>query len=135
MNESQQLPHRTWWIAGGVLIAIGIAAGSLAPAGSAPSIGLWDKAEHALGYAALAAWFAGIVPPSRYVRLGVALLAFGVAIELAQGAMNVGRTADPRDVLANGVGIVIGLGMAALGASGWIRAIERRIGGRSSPRE
>jgi len=124
----QALRYRSWWIVGGLAMVFVIVVASLLPSSSLPSVQLWDKFEHALAYFALAAWFGGIVRPDRYLRLALALLALGVAVEVSQQAMGLGRTADLRDVLANAVGIAVGLVIAALGVGGWMRAIERLLG-------
>ena len=68
----------------------------------------------------LALWFAGIYPKSRYPMIGVGLLVMGIVIEGLQGAMNVGRQADLRDVYANSLGIVAGLTLALV--------VARRLG-------
>lgn len=124
----QSLRYRSWWIVGGLAMALAIVVASLLPSSSLPSMQLWDKFEHAIAYFALAAWFGGVVRPDRYLRLALVLLALGIAVEIAQQAMGLGRTAEPRDVLANGVGIALGLIVAALGVSGWMRGVERLLG-------
>ena len=124
----QALHFRSWWIAGGIAMALAIIVTSLLPAADLPRVQLWDKFEHAFAYCALAAWFGGVLRPDRYLRLALALLALGIAVEIAQGAMGVGRTADMRDVLANAVGIAIGIAVAHLGVGGWMRAVERLLG-------
>ncbi len=124
----QPLRYRFWWIAGGVVMALAVIVTSLLPAADLPSVQLWDKFEHAFAYFALAAWFGGAVRPDRYLRLALVLVALGIAIEIAQGTMGFGRTADLRDVLANSVGIAIGLIVALLGVSGWMRGVERAFG-------
>jgi VanZ family protein len=124
----QSLRYRSWWIVGGLAMALAIVVASLLPSSSLPSVQVWDKFEHAIAYFALAAWFGGVVRPDRYLRLALVLLALGIAVEIAQQAMGLGRTAEPRDVLANGVGIALGLIVAALGVSGWMRGVERLLG-------
>ncbi|MEZ5532335.1 MAG: VanZ family protein [Steroidobacteraceae bacterium] len=124
----QALRWQPWWFAGGIVIALAIAVLSLLPSADLPKVQLWDKFEHGFAYLALAAWFGGIVRPDRYLRLALVLLGFGIAIEIAQGAMGFGRTADVADVLANAAGIVIGLGVALVGVSGWMRGVERLCG-------
>lgn len=109
-------------------MALAIVATSLMPAANLPDIRVWDKFEHAFAYFALAAWFGGVVKPDRYLRLALALVGLGIAVEIAQGAMGVGRTADMRDVLANASGIALGLIIAVLGVSGWMRVTERWLG-------
>ena len=72
----------------------------------------------------LALWFAGIYPKSRYPMIGVALLVMGIVIEGLQGAMNLGRQADLRDVYANSLGIVCGLLLALAWLGGWAQRVE-----------
>jgi VanZ family protein len=84
-----------------------------------------DKVEHAAGYMALTLWFAGIYPRSRYLWIAVALFAMGVAVEFLQGWMSLGRNSDPRDVLANTVGIAIGLAIAVTALGGWVQRVEK----------
>jgi VanZ family protein len=52
------------------------------------------------------------------------LLAMGIAIEFAQGAMHLGRSADVKDVLANSIGIVIGLILSFAGLGRWAQWID-----------
>jgi len=70
---------------------------------------IWDKAQHAAGFAVLGTlglWaYPGGVGHSARVVLG--LLALGVAIELAQGASG-WRHADAGDALADAVGVAVG---------------------------
>lgn len=124
----QSLRFRSWWIVGGLAMALAIVVASLLPSTSLPSVQVWDKFEHAIAYFALAAWFGGIVRPDRYLGLALALLALGIAVEISQQAMGLGRTADLRDVLANACGIALGLFIALRGVSGWMRGIERLLG-------
>ena len=72
----------------------------------------WDKANHALAFAALMgsgrlAW------PPRLALLAGALLAYGVLIELLQAQIP-GRSAEAWDVLADALGIAIGAAAHAL---------------------
>ena len=70
----------------------------------------WDKANHAMAFAALAftsVW--ALWPrPRTWVWLVPALLAFGGAIEIAQTFLPP-REGDWADLLADGVGIAVGL--------------------------
>lgn len=70
----------------------------------------WDKANHTLAFAALA--FVGVWAlwqrPRQWLLLCVALLAYGGFIEIAQ-SFTPTRQADWQDVLADGVGIAVGL--------------------------
>jgi VanZ family protein len=103
---------------------------SLVPGQSLPSTGVSDKTEHAVAYALLTLWFAGIYPRSRYVVIAIGLFALGIGIEFAQGAMQLGRQADFRDVAANSAGIAIGMTIAWLWLGGWAQRVEEWTGER-----
>jgi VanZ family protein len=90
-----------------------------------------DKVEHFLAYLLLSLWFAGIYPRTRYWIIALGLGVMGVAIEFAQGTMNLGRHADFRDVIANGSGILAGLLVCWWWLGGWAQRIETVI---SKPR-
>jgi VanZ family protein len=70
----------------------------------------WDKANHVLAFAALA--FVGVWAlsrrPRQWLMLVLALLAYGGFIEIAQ-SFTPTRQADWQDVLADGIGIALGL--------------------------
>ena len=86
---------------------------SLAPSDTLPSVDLWDKAEHAMAYTALTvAW--AMAFPNRFGRVALGVLAFGVAIELAQASMHFGRVGHLYDVAANVIGIALGLVISGL---------------------
>ena len=122
---------RLWLIIGWVMITASVVV-CLLPAKALPQTGVSDKFEHSFIYACLALWFAGLYPRSRYVVIGLGLFAMGVAIEIAQGAMHMGRNADYRDVIANTTGIGIGLALAALWLGGWAERIDGWARGREN---
>lgn len=102
--------HRILWR---VLLALLLAAITwlaLAPAPPKVASTGWDKANHALAFAALA--FVGVWAlwqrPRQWLLLCVALLAYGGFIEIAQ-SFTPTREADWHDVVADGVGITLGL--------------------------
>jgi len=110
---------RVWWGLGVlfVLIVIGVC---LVPSNEIPGVfALNDKLSHLFGHAALAIYFAGLVPRQRWWKIFVFLLLLGSAIEVAQFAMHLGREGDPRDVVANSTGAVFGLMLAWLGLARW----------------
>ncbi|MBB6092301.1 VanZ family protein [Povalibacter uvarum] len=124
--------HPRWWLVFGwawIIIAIVVC---LLPGKNLPVTHVSDKIEHAALYAFLMIWFAGLYPRSRYTLIAVALLLLGVAIELAQGAMHLGRTADVRDVIANSIGVGIGLTLSLLGLGGWAQWIDGWARGRAA---
>ena len=73
----------------------------------------WDKSNHALAFASLAfsgVW--GVWPrPRQWVWLVIALVGYGIGIEIAQSFLPP-READWRDVVADSVGIALGLLLA-----------------------
>ena len=125
--------HPRWWLVFGwawIIIAIVVC---LLPGRALPPTTLVsDKFEHFLLYGFLMVWFAGLYPRARYVMIAVALLLMGIAIEMAQGAMNLGRTADVRDVIANSIGVGIGLTLSLLGLGGWAQWIDGWTRGRAA---
>jgi VanZ family protein len=115
---------RLWLVSGWILVVLAVIV-SIMPLSEMPKMGgVSDKLEHAVAYSALALWFAGIYPKSRYPLIGVALLVMGIVIEGLQGAMNLGRHADMRDVYANTLGIVCGLLLALIWLGGWAQRVE-----------
>lgn len=128
MTDPRELRWRPAWIAGGFVLVAVVAYICLIPSTSLPRGGLGDKVEHALTYFALSLWFGGLVAPSKYFRLGLTLVAFSILIELLQGAMGLGRSADAEDVVANAIGVMVGLGLCAVGARRWPFLAERALG-------
>lgn len=108
----------------GWVMVVGAVLASLLPSHNLPVTGVSDKLEHAVAYMVLALWFAGVYPRSRYLVIALGLFAMGVAIEWAQGAMNLGRQSDVRDVVANSTGIALGLTLALAGLGGWARRLD-----------
>ena len=114
---------RLWLVSGWIMVALAVVA-SIMPLTEMPKMGVSDKVEHVVAYGVLSLWFAGIYPKSRYPMIGVALLVMGIVIEGLQGAMNLGRQADMRDVYANTLGIVSGLVLALIWLGGWAQRVE-----------
>ncbi len=110
---------KVWWGLGVVLVGIALYV-CLMPLPHAPrAFELNDKIAHILGHAALAMYFTGLVERSRWWKIFLFLLLFGIVIEFAQHYMNVGRDGDVRDVLGNAVGNLLGLLLGYLGVSRW----------------
>lgn len=104
---------RPLWRALLALLLIAITWLALSPA-PPPKVNTgWDKANHALAFGALAfaAVWAWWPQPRRWGGLVVALLGYGAAIEIAQSFVPP-RSADWHDLLADGLGIAIGLAAA-----------------------
>ena len=94
---------------------VAITVGSLLPARDlpAPAFDGFDKLEHLLGYAVLSGWSA-LLFATRRARMAAVLgvIAFGIAIEFAQGAFTTTREPDMFDALANAAGAVLGQTLA-----------------------
>ena len=105
------------WLHRGLLVcfwsaALGVAVLSLMPIAYLPPqvFCLWDKAQHALAFTALA--LLGLLAyPRQPWRMVLALLAFGGAIELAQAATG-WRYGEWSDWLADAVGLAAGWALA-----------------------
>lgn len=91
------------------LSTIVLAIASLVPVTLLPGqvFDLWDKAQHALGFAWLA--LLGVSSyPQRPLRVSAYLLAYGAAIEFAQAATG-WRYGEWADLAADGIGILLGM--------------------------
>jgi len=112
------------WIFGWLLcIALSLGPPPPIPAGVPDG----DKIGHALAYAVLSAWAVMIFRTrGAWLRSAAALMALGIAIEFAQGALTSNRTADPYDALADAFGIFLGLVVALTPASDLLLRLERR---------
>ena len=122
---------RLWWGLGTLLIAFVVLV-CLVPGEELPGTPLNDKWNHLIAYFALAAWFSGLVPQRHWWKIFMWLLALGIGIEFAQGAMHLGREADVRDVAANAVGATLGLVGAMLGLARWPQWVARLTGRRTT---
>lgn len=102
--------RRPLWRAVLVLLLAAITWLALSPAPPKTVNTGWDKANHALAFASLAfsAVWALWQRPRQWPVLVAALLVYGVGIEIAQSFLPP-READWHDVVADGVGIALGL--------------------------
>jgi hypothetical protein len=78
---------------------------------SPPRIGAisWDKAQHSVAYAALMWTFLQAWEGRHTLRWAILLIAVGVGLELLQGLMGV-RFMEVFDMMANGLGVLLGYG-------------------------
>jgi VanZ family protein len=99
---------RRLWIAIGWLIIAAIVYLSLATLAVETDVPQGDKLGHLLAYGALMAWWAQLyVAPSTRLKLGLAFIALGAAMELAQG-LTPSRYPELLDLLANTSGVLLG---------------------------
>ena len=73
----------------------------------------WDKAQHAIAFGTLTVLAVLAYPGVSKFRIGFLLLALGVLIEVLQYFSGY-RYGDWQDAVADGVGVLVGLGSAAL---------------------
>ena len=87
-----------------------------------------DKIEHALTFAFLMLWFCQLYRGRRpRLILAAALVVFGLLIEVLQGALTTTRTADPFDLMADSVGVLVGWWLARAGLDGVLARVEARL--------
>ena len=77
---------------------------TLTPSDGLPSVTLWDKLEHGCAWAVLTGLGLGLALWRPGFLIGFTIL-LGAAVEVAQGAMGWGRSADPLDWLADIIGV------------------------------
>jgi VanZ family protein len=116
-----------WWSAGWVMLAATINESLQRHVWEVAEVITWDKANHFVGYFLLTTWFTGVAQRSRYLMVGALLVAFGGSMEIAQGLMHEGRTADWFDFLANSLGIATGVTLAYLGLGNWMVWVEKLL--------
>jgi VanZ family protein len=114
-----------------------IATGSLWPAKelpSAPIIG-FDKLQHFVGYALLSAWAVMLFARMRAQALAaLVVIAFGVVLEVAQGALTPDRSGSSADAMANALGALAGLMMSATPLAQLLQRLDAKwFGGSRRP--
>ncbi len=107
------MTRKTWWMAGGWLLVAVVVYLSLSP--QPPEVlpfSASDKFKHCLAYGSLSLWFCQIYVRVRQRAAVVAvLIAVGIMLEFVQGWSGY-RTFEIADMVANGIGAVLGLILA-----------------------
>jgi VanZ family protein len=116
-----------WWLAGWALLAATVNESLQAKVWRVAEVIAWDKANHCLGYFLLTLWFTGVARRSRYLLVGALLIALGGSLEIGQGLIHEGRTADWFDFLANSLGVASAVTLAMLGLGDWMVWIEKLL--------
>ena len=123
---------RVWWTLGALLV-IAATIICLMPSTEMPhEFELNDKLSHVIGHGSLALYFSGLVPRRGWWKIFVFLLLFGISIEFAQYYMRAGRDGDPRDVIANSLGAVLGLLLGRIGVARWPELAAWLLGRRTA---
>lgn len=112
--------RRAAWLAG--LWTLVLWVGCSIPGSEIPEVRLLaaDKLAHVFLFAVFAVLWARAAP-GRWVAIAGGGLGFGVFTEVWQHLLPIGRTGDPFDVVADAVGLAVGLG-AVWGAARRSRA-------------
>lgn len=118
---------RLWWLVGWLLL-VAVVYGCLEPARYVPNLHMSDKVEHTGAYFVMTFWFGGLLEQRGYPLLACALLLLGALIEVAQGVLGWGRTADAWDFVADAVGVAAALAFVYAGMGEWLVQLERRCG-------
>jgi len=123
---------RVWWTLGALLV-IAATIICLMPSTEMPhEFELNDKLSHVIGHGSLALYFSGLVPRRGWWKIFVFLLLFGISIEFAQYYMRAGRDGDPRDVIANSLGALLGLLLGRIGLARWPELAAWLLGRRTA---
>ena len=111
MNKYLRIWKILFWIS-----FVGLNVLALSPAPYLPPLEIfnwWDKAQHAIGFGTLSVLAVLAYPSVSKLRIGVLLMVLGVLIEVVQ-YLGGYRFGDWQDALADGVGVVLGLGLVSL---------------------
>ncbi len=124
------------WQIGGILLLAAVLAAALVPADwfwsqdSGSPFFISDKWLHGITFTVLALWFSGQYARHSYWRLITGLVAFGLLIEVTQRMVSY-RTADWMDLLADLLGVGLGMAIALAGTGGWCLRFEEWLQNRS----
>lgn len=123
------LRHPRVWLALWALALVAVAIGSLLPPAALPEAPrVSDKLVHvAMYFVLMAAAVQLFASPRRLIALALALAGYGLALEFAQGALTATRAFEWGDALANTLGVVLGLGLAATPLARTLLWLERGL--------
>lgn len=122
----QHKPSSFWFWPGLALCVLALIE-AISPSGGTPAVFPgFDKVVHAAVFAVLGAWFAALHRSAgRRLIVALALTGFGVAIEILQSLT--GRDTSAWDVVADVVGIAIGILLLSTITAHILRFIEDRV--------
>lgn len=106
------LRHRNAWLALWLFAVTVLVVVCLLPSPDLPNLHVSDKLEHAAAFALLAGSAVQLFERRALLMVAIGLLALGAGIEFAQALFTTTRAMEAADVVADTVGIVIGLSIA-----------------------
>jgi VanZ family protein len=121
----RSLRFGAWWSGVGLTLVLIVLYFCLEPPGEGGVFLIPDKLSHALAFFGLTAWFAALVERRYYGLVAILMLALGIAIELLQGWMALGRSAELADVYADAIGVALGLAISWPIRESWLQRVER----------
>jgi VanZ family protein len=108
-----------------------VATGSLVSSADLPEVSIahFDKVQHFVGYAALSGYAVMLFARLRTQALmALAVIGFGIALEVAQATLTPDRMGDAADVVANSLGALAGLLLSATPVAHWLQRLDARLG-------
>jgi len=134
IDASQRLKFKkTWQGLGWVMVAVVVWLSLTPQPPPAPAFLVWDKAQHFVAYGGLMAWYA--MSFACHWRWPAFLIGLGVGMEILQGLGGV-RTFDLLDMVANTLGVCLGLVLARTPAGQALAAVDALLArwmGRETP--
>jgi VanZ family protein len=124
------------WVAIWLALFALVAAGSLWPPDALPTAPIpgLDKLEHFIGYAVLSAWGVMLFGRTRAQALAVlAVIGFGIALEVAQAVLTTDRSGDSADAMANALGALAGLLASATPLARTLQRLDAKWFGHPGP--
>ena len=119
------LTYKKFWIALGWLGVLTVFIGSMMPGEQVPNLPGGDKSHHFIAYSSLMFWFGQLYLRRRF-RVALALIAMGVAIEFLQPRLS-NRMFDLADILANSIGVAIGLAVLLTPMQRFIGWLDQKV--------
>ena len=115
------------WVLLGVLLVLATTVVCLLPdvRGPLPSVRWMDKVDHLIAYLVLTAWFTALLHRRAWLGVVVGMLLFGAGIEVAQELMRLGREGSIAALLADAVGIGLGMAVTLSSRESWFLRIEQ----------
>jgi len=116
------------WMVFGWVLVVGVIYGSVVPSNMlGGNLPFDDEVMHAASYGLLTIWFAGLYARNRHGWVGAFAFMLGVVMEFVQSGLSY-RRFDPEDMVANAIGICIGLIISVLFLAGWCQRLELFLG-------